>query len=206
MKCYGCVYIHRNKVTDKVYIGQTVQEPERRWRRTENSYQSYRTCKPMFRALKKHTWDAFETTILGWADDQESLNKLEEKYLKEFDCIAPKGYNTKLISEGRGLHSESTKKKISAKRQLFLKNYEHTPFGSPRKWHQFLDDGHEYKNCSACDQWKQLSNFGKDKNNWDGVNLKCKDCRNLYRRTKYPYIRLNDEDWKASYKNRNKKI
>lgn len=42
-----CVYIHTNKTNGKVYIGQTCQEPRKRWK---NGY-GYERCPLFFRAI-----------------------------------------------------------------------------------------------------------------------------------------------------------
>ena len=36
----------------------------------------------------------------------------------------------------------------------------------------------EEKQCSGCDQWKVLTEFGKDKSKWDGLENRCKVCHN----------------------------
>ena len=33
-----CIYMHKNKVNNKVYIGQTCQSPERRWGKNGINY------------------------------------------------------------------------------------------------------------------------------------------------------------------------
>ncbi len=185
-KEYGYIYIHKNKANGHVYIGQSTQLPERRFRKGANSFNAYKTCPAMLAALEKYGWDGFETEIIVWADSQEALNLLEEKYIKEYKSAdGTHGYNSNWISEGRGKQSKSTKEKISIKRKQYIQKYGSTPFGPLKNLHQFLADG-EYKQCTTCKEWKLLFHFGQYIDTWDKLNRKCKDCHNKYRR-KYKY-------------------
>lgn len=157
----------------------------------------------MYAALKKYGWEAFETIILDYTTDQNQLNKLEEFYIQKYNSMAPNGYNTKIISEGRGKQAESTKKKMSLKRLEYLKIHGPTPFGPSKNLHKHIN-GVECKQCTTCNIWKELISFGAYADTWDKLNRKCKDCHNKYRR-QYKYEGLSNEDWKKSYLNRQKK-
>lgn len=188
MKSYGYIYIHKNKENGHVYIGQSIQEPERRFRKGAKALNSYKTCPAMYAALQKYGWEGFETKILAWAVNQETLNKLEEFYIKMYQSAdGTHGYNSNWFSEGRGKQANSTKEKIRQKRMEYLKYNEPIRFGPPRKLHQFFEDG-EYKHCSICKIWKLLIEFGSYCSTWDKLHRKCKQCHNIYRR-QYPYKR-----------------
>ena len=47
-----------------------------------------------------------------------------------------------------------------------------------RAEHRFQGDLEE-KHCSGCDQWKVLKEFSKNKGNWDGLESRCKGCREI---------------------------
>ena len=47
-----------------------------------------------------------------------------------------------------------------------------------RVQHRFQGDLEE-KKCSKCDEWKVLNAFCKDKQKWDGLESRCKVCRNI---------------------------
>ena len=49
MECNYKVYMHKNKINGKIYIGQTCQEPERRWMNGEG----YKTQSLFYNAIKK---------------------------------------------------------------------------------------------------------------------------------------------------------
>ena len=61
------IYIRRNTINGKEYIGQSVN-PLRRWR--EESYGE----SMLGRALRKYGVDVFENTILFWVDSQDLAN------------------------------------------------------------------------------------------------------------------------------------
>lgn len=68
-----CIYIHINKINKKVYIGQTCQEPSRRWRDGEG----YKDSPRFYAAIQKYGWNSFEHKILednlscGLANERE---------------------------------------------------------------------------------------------------------------------------------------
>lgn len=65
-----CVYIHINMINNKVYIGQTGQNPQERWR----NGLGYNRQPAMFGAIKKYGWEKFLHIVL-----QNNLTELEAK-------------------------------------------------------------------------------------------------------------------------------
>lgn len=106
------VYMHKNKINNKVYIGITCQKTTYRW----GAGSGYRQQKKFYRAICKYGWDNFEHIILF-----ENLT-FEEAKLKEIEMIdkynaftKQYGYNATKGGEGtKGVPcSEEKKKKIS---------------------------------------------------------------------------------------------
>lgn len=62
------IYMHKNKINNKIYIGQTKQSLNSRFK-NGNGYQS---CPLFFRAIKKYGWENFEHIIL-----EENISSLE---------------------------------------------------------------------------------------------------------------------------------
>ena len=92
----SCIYMHKNKINGKVYIGQTIQDnPNKRWKNGHN----YKTCTFFARAIKKYGWNNFQHIILQQGDfSQEELNQKQQCYISFYDACNPqKGYN---ISSG----------------------------------------------------------------------------------------------------------
>lgn len=90
----GTIYMHKNKINNKCYIGQTVKNPpEKRWQGKGSGYTNKNT--KFFRAIWKYGWDNFEHIIL-----EENIKNLTEANEKEKYWIAyynatdkNKGYN-----------------------------------------------------------------------------------------------------------------
>lgn len=74
-----CVYIHRNIINNKAYIGITSRKPEERWGNNGNQY--HKGNQHAIRAaIQKYGWNNFEHII--WADNlSESDAKHMEKML-----------------------------------------------------------------------------------------------------------------------------
>jgi len=93
MKSY-LIYKHTNKVNGKCYIGQTCQDPKRRWGKDGNGYKNKH--KKFWRAIQKYGWDNFTHDILYTGLTLEEANTLEQQLIEFYNSIK-NGYN---ISEG----------------------------------------------------------------------------------------------------------
>lgn len=72
------IYMHKNTKNGKVYIGQTIQKPEDRWK---NGY-GYKTCTLFYNAIKKYGWDNFEHIILAQEEmTQQEADEKESYYI-----------------------------------------------------------------------------------------------------------------------------
>lgn len=49
------IYLHRNKSNGKVYIGQTIQSIENRWKNGNG----YKPCTYFYKAIQKYGWENF---------------------------------------------------------------------------------------------------------------------------------------------------
>lgn len=83
-----CVYMHKNKINSKVYIGQTKNYKKRC---TPGNYDSqYRFGK----AIQKYGWDNFDHYILKESLTQEEANYWEKYYIKYYQSTNSEfGYN-----------------------------------------------------------------------------------------------------------------
>lgn len=70
-----CVYIHRNKINNKAYIGITKGNPKKRW--GSNGYKYTEQQKIFHNAIQKYGWNNFEHII--WTEN------LSEKEAKEWE-------------------------------------------------------------------------------------------------------------------------
>lgn len=104
-----CVYKHTNKINGKVYIGQTGQKPEERWRKGEG----YINSKYFYKAIQKYGWDNFEHEILLNNLTLEEANFLEQQIIKEYKATDRQfGYNLKEGGSHRK-YTEDSKLKMS---------------------------------------------------------------------------------------------
>lgn len=104
------IYAHRNKLNNKYYIGQTIQEPSKRWRCGEG----YVHCQKFYNAIKKYGWNNFEHIILCKCNSSDA-DTLEKYYIKKYDSVK-NGYNISFGGNTPRHLLEETKKKISEKR------------------------------------------------------------------------------------------
>ena len=116
------IYLHRNKFNNKVYIGQTIQTPEERWKKGKG----YKNNPYFDAAIQKYGWDNFEHIILEQSEEwsQEELDNKEREYIRQYRATEPQyGYN---ITEGGG----STTPNALPKALEWMK--EHPEFGLAR--------------------------------------------------------------------------
>lgn len=88
------IYIIKNKINDKVYIGQTKETLEKRFKR-HTGYQRREHDTKFYRALNKNNIENFYIELLEECKTQEELDAREIFYINFYDSIK-KGYNTNL--------------------------------------------------------------------------------------------------------------
>jgi group I intron endonuclease len=206
---FRCViYKHTNRKNGKVYVGKTIQVDnlERRFRHSDPTYNSYKSCTVFYRALKKHSWESFDTEIIMGCLDEEYSRKMEEFYIKANNSIAPNGYNSVELHSGVVIFTDEVRKKISDSRKEYYANLEEKPVAWNRKEHITVD-GVECKHCPQCDKAKPLVEFCNNKSSWDGLWRYCRDCHQERYETKYQgKNNLSPEEFKKSYENRQKNV
>lgn len=106
----GIIYIAKNKVNSKCYVGQTTKSLDHRIK-THYKDSKYRTH-PFANALKKYGKQDWEWILL----EQSILNKLdvlEQHYIKKFDTMFPVGYNMDTGGNANKVVSPEVRRKIS---------------------------------------------------------------------------------------------
>ena len=85
------VYIHRNLINGKCYIGQTHLSLNKRFGRNGSRYKN---CISFGRAIDKYGWDNFSHTVLFDNLTKEEADYLERLYIKRYNTKDPNyGYN-----------------------------------------------------------------------------------------------------------------
>ena len=129
LEVYGIIYLIRNKINGKCYVGQTQEEKgfDGRYNclgeEIEKVYNYHKSKKEhnrgynkhLLRSIEKYGFEAFEINkYLDYAFSLEELNIKEKVYIQLYDSFE-NGYNETLGGEGvEGFsHSEETRQKIS---------------------------------------------------------------------------------------------
>ncbi|WP_298061692.1 NUMOD3 domain-containing DNA-binding protein [uncultured Rikenella sp.] len=105
------VYMHKNKINGKVYIGITKRNPKYRWNNGKGYYNQV-----FKKAIDIYGWDNFEHIILFTNLSKEEAEQKEIELIKKYNSSNSKyGYN---ISKGGLVNNgvpckEETKRKIS---------------------------------------------------------------------------------------------
>lgn len=103
------VYVHINKTNLKVYVGQTGQLLQRRWR----NGRGYLNCNTYFsNAIKKYGWEGFEHIVLEEGLTKSEADFYEKMYIREYKSYDRKyGYNATFGGDGT-IPTEETRKKM----------------------------------------------------------------------------------------------
>lgn len=106
---FNTIYVLRNKINNKIYVGQTWQTLAERFDRGNG----YINCLYLGKAIKKYGKENFYYEVLTFCATQETADYWETYFITTLDaCNRSKGYN--LRSGGsRGLQSEETRKRMS---------------------------------------------------------------------------------------------
>jgi group I intron endonuclease len=98
----GWIYLIRNKVNGKCYVGQTRQKKiESRW--AVHSRPVEQNTSYIANSIRHHGWGLFEPSIICQIPNEE-LNAREILEIKERNTIAPNGYNLKLGGDNHETH------------------------------------------------------------------------------------------------------
>jgi len=112
---YGYIYRITNSVNDKVYYGQTTQDPPTdRWKSHQKDVRinSKRGCLALHNAMRLHGIDNFNFEVLLTCETQGELDAKEIEMISNNNSLTPNGYNLKHGGHGGGKHGEQTKLKM----------------------------------------------------------------------------------------------
>lgn len=89
-----CVYMHKNKINGKIYVGSTKygDDPNKRWRDGEGYGGEFKND------IDKYGWDNFEHHVIQNNLSLEEANELEKLNIIIFNTADPKyGYNKYIV-------------------------------------------------------------------------------------------------------------
>lgn len=122
---HGYIYLVKNKINGKCYIGKTSQTIKKRWAVHVSDKRG--GCRYLHNAIKKYGKDNFSVVELDIADSEKELTSKEKFWIKEYSTLVPKGYNLTGGGEGASNPCEETRHKLRESK-LGFKN---PNFGKP---------------------------------------------------------------------------
>ena len=145
------VYLHKNKINNKVYIGQTCQNPEKRW----NKGKGYSTSPRFYQAIQKYGWDNFEHLILFENLTLDKANDIEQQLISLYNSTNDEfGYN--INSGGKNFsHSEETKRKISEANKISQKGKIHSEEWKNLMSEKFSGEGNPFYGKQHTNETKE---------------------------------------------------
>ena len=107
---YGVIYKRTNLINNKVYIGQTIQNPEKRWTDEDKSMQL------IGQKVREYGKENFKNEIIDFADNAEDLDKKEAYYISLYNSVVPsvEKSSIKIISFSKPKSTASTCLRISS--------------------------------------------------------------------------------------------
>jgi group I intron endonuclease len=110
----GFIYKITNIITNKCYIGETMQNPDRRFKNHMANIRRGGGCPALRDAVKKHGEENFKFEVLLTCPNEDRF-RIEKEYIQNYNSMVPNGYN--ICDGGQGSsgfrHTEETKAKIS---------------------------------------------------------------------------------------------
>ena len=180
-----CVYIHRNKINNKAYIGITSQNPKDRWGNNGYRYRE-EDHRIFYRAIQKYGWDNFEHIVWECGLTEKEAKHCEKLLIALFKTNCTKyrnpelGYNMTDGGDGIFGHvfTEKSKQKMSeAQKRRFENPNNHPRLGkhftdeqkvimsSARKGKLIGSDNPNYGNCKQVIQLSLNNDFIKEYRN-----------------------------------------
>ena len=114
MERYGIIYLFRNKINGKIYIGQTTKDIAIRTQEHFVRAHNYRKNQFHFHlALTKYGAENFEVSVIDSGDSKNELDGKETYWISFYNSINPeKGYNSR-TGGSAGKPNEETRRRIS---------------------------------------------------------------------------------------------
>lgn len=165
----GIIYIIKNIINNKSYIGQTLSYGSngrklginKRFKtHINNSKNNKNSCRILENAIRKYGSENF-VIIEICKCNIENLNSNEIKYIKIFNTVSPNGYNLQTGGGNGRKHNESTKKLMSQTRIGMVKSDDTKNLISKMNKGLIVNiDGR--KNIGKASKWRNMSDANKN--------------------------------------------
>lgn len=164
-----CIYKHECLENHKVYIGQTCQNINRRWRDGEG----YKHSPRFYSAILHYGWKNFTHEILEDNLTAEAANEREQYWIKYYDSTnVDKGYN---LTDGGDAHlySEESKEKMSQSAIHRFQEQEERQMQSERLKKAYQIDSSRWdviKKPIKCLETGEIFSSTTEAAKWAGIN------------------------------------
>ena len=105
------IYLIKNNITNKVYIGQSI-DIKRRWSEHKaRAFNLENNCahKPLYSSMRKYGLEAFSFKVICECMPEE-LNEKEKFYINFYNSLVPNGYNISLKEQLTQVKAKTCKK------------------------------------------------------------------------------------------------
>jgi group I intron endonuclease len=150
------VYLHKNKINEKCYVGQTGQKIENRWKKEGRAYLDIVTNgkykHPKFApAILKYGWNNFDHIILAENLSLKESNRLEKEMIIKYNSFN-NGYNSTIGGDG-SLGIKRSKEQIKKHSEFMKGKLKGSKNGSSRKI-KCVETGKIFGSLSeACEEY-----------------------------------------------------
>ena len=111
------IYLSRNLINGKCYVGQTRNSLNSRvYRHKHTALNSSKPRSALHHAIHKYGLDAFEWSVLSECDSLDALDTSERAWITQLNSLAPNGYNLTVGGKAGGLRSDE--ERISQERKV----------------------------------------------------------------------------------------
>ena len=117
---YGVVYLIRNGINGKGYVGQTTQKPRERFVRHCSTGNT-----PLCYAIRKYGRENFTVEVLASCDSREEMNRLEALNIAARATMVPQGYN--VLPDGGAIAGSSVPREVVERRVAKLRGIKRSP-------------------------------------------------------------------------------
>ena len=167
----GKIYVIRNDINDRVYVGQTIRDLKERF--GEHCYNSHRDRGYLTQAIEEYGREHFWIELLeDGLETQRDLNYREAYYISTLRTVWPDGYN---ITTG-GTWNHEFKSTKTPPRQEFVDAYNAgyslmeiaEKFGvcNTTVWNHLKKAGVQTRNCGSapgeCNRWEHTKRKHRD--------------------------------------------
>jgi group I intron endonuclease len=155
------IYLIKNKINNKIYIGKTKKKIEIRFHEHHKSAKRNDTNSILHKAIRKYGIDNFEIKLICFCNNNIA-NENEKKYINENNSFYPHGYNLTKGGDG-GLWTEKRKKRFSEYQKIIGNKPEERKQRSIRNIERYKDPKEREKTGEKAKNRKWINDGGINK-------------------------------------------